>query len=237
MYTLIPGTHLNWETRLSPDTICAPVLIFHLLIEGDILSNMCFAWSIEHRSALTITQQSIPIVAYWFRGIMCNAPLIDSALHYGRASVQALIMSAAHTVKLACRCDLARFTQVINAAVTGPWHLRMGSSFFRVLYDVLLAEPLVVEAVAVGPREPLSDIVIDNLVGLVFPGPFRVAEWVVLLFLIVFSDRWNYLETWRTAGPNARITAGVPPQVAVFLDTILEPKARTPPYLGQHDDS
>jgi len=102
-FIVLPGTHIVWEASDTPDTISAPVLLFHVLMVQPVHVHISYIWSLAGRSPLNIVQAAFPIVAEWFRDVTLNPPLIDSALRFGRGCVQRVIAYAASRLRILCR--------------------------------------------------------------------------------------------------------------------------------------
>lgn len=243
-YTLVPGTrpneitHLNWETRHAPDYISAPVLLYHILVSSEnIILHMNYVWSIESRSPLNVVQAAIPIVAGWFRDIMHNPPIVDSALRFGRSTVQMIVAAAAHHLRMVCP-DLQRRTEMVDRAISGPWRVSIATTFYKMMHRCILEAPVPIEVVAInGPKDPTPDVVVDNLVGYVFAPAERVADRVVVLLLLLFADRYDLLGTWCTSDARYRKTAGVPAQIRDFLDVFRSADATHPVLPPPHTEA
>lgn len=106
----------------------------------------------------------------------------------------------------------------INGTVTGAWHVTAPSRFYKVLHQCMIEAPTPVAIVQYEPKGPVPDIVLDKQVGYVFEPANRVADRVVVLILVLFADRYNYLAEWCASSPSQRSTAGVPDQIAKLLE-------------------
>lgn len=83
-FTVVPKTHLNWETSLAPRLLSAPVFIWHVLAHPPYTTHISFLWSRSVGSATNVFEAALPIVYGWFADACLNPPLVDLALRYAR---------------------------------------------------------------------------------------------------------------------------------------------------------
>lgn len=230
-YTLVPKTHLVWETTLAPAHVCAPVFIFNILLSGNVRSNLCYVMSLKEKEAPTVPQSAIGIVKEWFRDLTYNPAVVDSAMRFGVSQVQLIVAAGAFHLLRVCTSYVQR-VEVMDAVLRGPWKVCMATPFFRMMHECMRMAPIPCEIVMLTPRcEP--DVIVESYVGFVFAQNEDVADRVALLFLLIFSSRYNLLARWKEEGKEK---LGIPTQIETFLDVIVR-KSHPPFYCIQDHTS
>lgn len=223
-YTLVPGTHLSWETRMSPEYVCVPVFFYNVLISGDIHSNMSFVWGLSVSEIQTVPHEAIGMIKEWFRDLMYNSPLVDSALRIRVSQIQMIVAAGAHHFRRVCT-TLSERNKAIKESITGPWAVVMGTPFMNMMRECMAMAPIPCEIVAL-TRGCEPDVIVEQHVGIVFASPEDVADRVVLLFLLIFSKRYNLLGHKRAGNTD---TFGIPTQINRFLDLLVN-ESKAPFY-------
>lgn len=146
--------------------------------------------------------------------------------------MQEVLAYAAHQLRLVYR-TLRESTAAIGEAIATPWHITRIAPFTKTMHWCIANAPIPIEVVAVGPKEPPPDVVLERNVGYIMANR-HVDDRVALLLLLLYSKQCHLVRTWCTSSPAERRTAGIPDQITRILRRI-ETAHRTPPPPAPYD--